>query len=333
MIKLAPSILSADFARLLEDVKKVEKAGCEYLHIDVMDGHFVPNITLGPGIVKSLRKDVNMVFDAHLMIENPDNYIKEFADAGCDIIVVHQEACTHLHRTIQNIKSHGIKAGVALNPATPIETIKYVLQDVDMVLLMSVNPGFGGQSYIPVVTEKIKELKALGIKTNMFTGDNKQIAEKTGKEIGIQNIKSEMLPQDKYNAFEEIINKKDEKSKVAFVGDGINDAPVLARADVGIAMGNMGSDAAIESADVILMDDKPSKIAHAIEISNKTIQIAHQNIAFALSVKMLVLILASLGLAPMWLAIFADVGVTLFAVLYAMRTLILTIILNSKAAK
>ena len=161
MIKLAPSILSADFARLLEDVKKVEKAGCEYLHIDVMDGHFVPNMTLGPGIVKSLRKDVNMVFDAHLMIENPDNYIKEFADAGCDIIVVHQEACTHLHRTIQNIKSHGIKAGVALNPATPIETIKYVLQDVDMVLLMSVNPGFGGQSYIPVVTEKIKELKAL----------------------------------------------------------------------------------------------------------------------------------------------------------------------------
>lgn len=161
MIKLAPSILSADFARLLEDVKKVEKAGCEYLHIDVMDGHFVPNITLGPGIVKSLRKDVDMVFDAHLMIENPDNYIKEFADAGCDIIVVHQEACTHLHRTIQNIKSHGIKAGVALNPATPIETIKYVLQDVDMVLLMSVNPGFGGQSYIPVVTEKIKELKAL----------------------------------------------------------------------------------------------------------------------------------------------------------------------------
>ena len=161
MIKLAPSILSADFARLLEDVKKVENAGCEYLHIDVMDGHFVPNITLGPNVVKSLRKDVDMVFDAHLMIENPDNYIKEFADAGCDIIVVHQEACTHLHRTIQNIKSHGVKAGVALNPATPIETIKYVLEDVDMVLLMSVNPGFGGQSYIPVVTKKIKELRAL----------------------------------------------------------------------------------------------------------------------------------------------------------------------------
>lgn len=161
MIKLAPSILSADFARLLEDVKKVEKAGCEYLHIDVMDGHFVPNITLGPGIVKSLRKDVNMVFDAHLMIENPDNYIADFVDAGCDMIVVHQEACTHLHRTIQNIKSHNIKAGVSLNPGTPIETIKHVLADVDMVLIMTVNPGFGGQSFIESMIEKIEELKAL----------------------------------------------------------------------------------------------------------------------------------------------------------------------------
>ena len=161
MIKLAPSILSADFARLLEDVAKVEKAGCEYLHIDVMDGNFVPNITLGPGIVKSLRKDVNMVFDAHLMIENPDQYIKDFVDAGCDLIVVHQEACRHLHRTIQNIKSYGIKAGVALNPSTPIETIKHVLQDVDMVLIMTVNPGFGGQSFIEGMIPKIEELKAL----------------------------------------------------------------------------------------------------------------------------------------------------------------------------
>lgn len=161
MIKLAPSILSADFARLLEDVKKVEEAGCEYLHIDVMDGHFVPNITLGPSLVKSLRKDVNMVFDAHLMIENPDQYIKDFVDAGCDLIVVHQEACRHLHRTIQNIKSHGIKAGVALNPATPIETIKHVLSDVDMVLIMTVNPGFGGQSFIEGMIPKIKELKGI----------------------------------------------------------------------------------------------------------------------------------------------------------------------------
>ncbi|GAA0091606.1 ribulose-phosphate 3-epimerase [Paraclostridium bifermentans] len=161
MIKMAPSILSADFARLLEDVKKVERAGCEYLHIDVMDGHFVPNITLGPAIVKSLRKDVNMVFDAHLMIENPDNYIKDFVDAGCDMIVVHEEACTHLHRTIQNIKSFNVKAGVALNPATPIENIKYILNDIDMVLIMTVNPGFGGQSFIGTMIDKIKELKSL----------------------------------------------------------------------------------------------------------------------------------------------------------------------------
>ena len=142
MIKLAPSILSADFARLLEDVKKVEKAGCEYLHIDVMDGHFVPNITLGPAIVKSLRRDVNMVFDTHLMIENPDDYIKDFVDAGSDLIVVHAEACRHLHRTIQNIKSYNVKAGVALNPATSIESIKHIIEDVDMVLIMTVNPGF-----------------------------------------------------------------------------------------------------------------------------------------------------------------------------------------------
>ncbi|HBG1613398.1 ribulose-phosphate 3-epimerase [Clostridioides difficile] len=162
MIKLAPSILSADFAKLLEDVRKVESAGCEYLHIDVMDGHFVPNITLGPLVVKSLKKEnINMVFDAHLMIENPDQYIEEFVKAGCDIITVHQEACFHLHRTIQNIKSHGIKAGVVLNPATPVDTIKHVLPDLDMVLLMSVNPGFGGQSFIPCVLDKIKELKAI----------------------------------------------------------------------------------------------------------------------------------------------------------------------------
>lgn len=161
MIKLAPSILSADFAKLLEDVKKVEQSGCEYLHIDVMDGHFVPNITLGPLVVKSLRKHVDMVFDAHLMIENPDNYIKDFVDAGCDLIVVHQEACRHLHKTIQTIKSYGIKAGVALNPATPIETIKYILKDIDMILIMTVNPGFGGQSFIQEMIPKIEELKSI----------------------------------------------------------------------------------------------------------------------------------------------------------------------------
>lgn len=160
-MKLAPSILSANFANLLEDCKKVEKAGCEYLHLDVMDGHFVPNITFGPAIIKSIRKDIDMIFDAHLMITDPDNYIADLADAGCDVITVHQEACTHLHRTIQNIKSHGMKAGVVLNPATPISTIKHVIKDIDMVLLMSVNPGFGGQKFIEEIVEKTKELKAM----------------------------------------------------------------------------------------------------------------------------------------------------------------------------
>lgn len=159
MIKMAPSILSADFARLLEDVKKVERAGCEYLHIDVMDGHFVPNITLGPQIVKSLKeKDINMVFDVHLMIENPDLYLESFAKAGADILTVHQEACVHLHRTIQNIKNLGVKAGVSLNPATSVDTLEYVLKDLDLVLVMSVNPGFGGQSFIESSLEKIKKL-------------------------------------------------------------------------------------------------------------------------------------------------------------------------------
>ncbi|WFD09094.1 ribulose-phosphate 3-epimerase [Tepidibacter hydrothermalis] len=167
MIKLAPSILSADFARLLEDIKKVENAGCEYLHIDVMDGHFVPNITLGPGIVKSLRKDVDMVFDVHLMIENPDNYIQDFVNAGADIITVHQEACTHLHRTVQNIKSMGVKACVSLNPATPVETIKHVIDELDMVLIMTVNPGFGGQSFIEGMTDKIKEVRDLANERNL----------------------------------------------------------------------------------------------------------------------------------------------------------------------
>lgn len=171
------------------------------------------------------------------------------------------------------------------------------------------------------VVETIKELKALGIKTNMFTGDNKRIAEKTGKEIGIQNIKSEMLPQDKYNAFEKIINKKDEKAKVAFVGDGINDSPVLARADVGISMGGVGSESAIEASDVVIMTDNVSKILDAIKISKKTCGIIRQNLVFAITVKVLILFLSTIGLSGMWQAVFADVGVTILTIFNTLRIL------------
>ena len=171
------------------------------------------------------------------------------------------------------------------------------------------------------VVETIKELKKLGIKTNMFTGDNKQIAEKTGKEIGIQNIKSEMLPQDKYNAFEEIINKKEEKAKVAFVGDGINDSPVLARADVGISMGGVGSESAIEASDVVIMTDNISKILDAIKISKKTCGIIRQNLVFAITVKVLILFLSTIGLSGMWQAVFADVGVTILTIFNTLRIL------------
>ncbi|GFR35070.1 ribulose-phosphate 3-epimerase [Thermobrachium celere] len=161
MIKIAPSILSADFSKLHEEIKKVEEAGADYLHIDVMDGHFVPNITIGAPVVKAIRKHSNLTFDVHLMIENPDFYIGDFAEAGADIITVHAEACRHLNRTIQNIKSYGKKVGVALNPATPLNVLDYSLEYIDMVLIMTVNPGFGGQKFIPNMIEKIKNLKTM----------------------------------------------------------------------------------------------------------------------------------------------------------------------------
>lgn len=161
MIKLSPSILSADFANLGSDVEKVEKAGADYLHIDIMDGHFVPNITIGPLVVKALRKKSKLIFDVHLMIESPDDYIGAFANAGADIICVHAEACRHLHRTIQFIKESGARTAVALNPATPLECLDYVLEDLDMVLLMTVNPGFGGQKFIPSSINKISNLKKI----------------------------------------------------------------------------------------------------------------------------------------------------------------------------
>ena len=159
MIKIAPSILSADFSRLGEDIQAVDRAGADYIHVDVMDGHFVPNITIGPLVVEALRKVTDKPLDVHLMIENPDLYIPEFAKAGADIITVHQEAVPHLHRTIQLIKSMGIKAGVSLNPATPVDTLDVILDELDLVLVMSVNPGFGGQAFIPSALDKIRALR------------------------------------------------------------------------------------------------------------------------------------------------------------------------------
>ncbi len=170
-IRIAPSILSADFSRLGDEIRTVEAAGADIIHVDVMDGHFVPNITIGPLIVEACRRVTKLPLDVHLMIENPERYVADFAKAGADYLVVHVETGYHLHRLVQQIKELKVKAGVSLNPATPLSTLDHILSDLDLVLVMSVNPGFGGQAYIPSATPKIRSLRKrideLGLKTEL----------------------------------------------------------------------------------------------------------------------------------------------------------------------
>lgn len=161
MAQISPSILSADFGNLKEEILSLEKGGADYIHLDVMDGIYVPNISFGPPVIKRLRDITDIPFDVHLMIDRPERYIKDFYEAGADIITIHQEATTHLHRTIEEIKSFGLKAGVSLNPATSLETLEYVLEYIDMVLIMTVNPGFGGQKYIKSMNRKITDLRRI----------------------------------------------------------------------------------------------------------------------------------------------------------------------------
>lgn len=168
MVKVAPSILSADFARLGAEIEDVERGGADWIHVDVMDGMFVPNITIGPLVVDAIRPVTKLPLDVHLMIEEPDRYIPQFAKSGADIITVHQEACRHLHRTIHLIKEQGVKAGVVLNPATPLVTIESMLEELDLVLLMTVNPGFGGQKFIQSVLQKVSALRSMLDERGLF---------------------------------------------------------------------------------------------------------------------------------------------------------------------
>ena len=166
MVKIAPSILSADFSKLGEDIERIDKAGADFIHIDVMDGSFVPNISLGLPVIKSIRNRTDKVFDVHLMINNPSNYIDDFIEAGADIITVHYEADKHIDRTINYIRSKGIKAAISLNPGTPTSVLKDLIANLDMVLIMSVNPGYGGQKFIPYCLDKIREIKVMSSRVN-----------------------------------------------------------------------------------------------------------------------------------------------------------------------
>lgn len=161
MAKLAPSLLSADFSKLGDEISLVDKSGADVIHLDVMDGIYVPNITFGAPVIKKIRKNTELPFDVHLMVDRPERFIKDFVDAGSDIITVHAEATIHLHRTLQLIRESGVKAGVSLNPSTSLDVLQYVIDDVDLILIMSVNPGFGGQKYIPAMTDKILELRSI----------------------------------------------------------------------------------------------------------------------------------------------------------------------------
>ncbi|MDL4840017.1 ribulose-phosphate 3-epimerase [Aquibacillus rhizosphaerae] len=212
MTKIAPSILSADFANLQHEIIDVENGGADYIHVDVMDGHFVPNITIGPLIVKAIRPVTKLPLDVHLMIEDPDKYIRDFAEAGADIITVHVEACRHLHRTVHAIKDAGVKAGIVINPATPVELIRPILSNVDLVLFMTVNPGFGGQSFIEEVLEKVelaslwrKELN-LNFEIEVDGGVNQSTA-KLCKKAGV----------DVLVAGSAIFNQKDRKEAIEII--------------------------------------------------------------------------------------------------------------------
>lgn len=213
---IAPSILSANFTKLGEEIKAVEKAGADWIHIDVMDGHFVPNITYGPIIVEAARKSCDLLMDVHLMIEKPDNMIPDFIKAGADLISVHAEACTHLNRTINLIKESNVKAGVALNPATPLSSIEWVLEDLDFVLIMSVNPGFGGQSFIKNSLDKIRALKQIILDQSLSTliQIDGGVNSKTIEEISNAGVDSFVAGSAIFNSIDYAETIRDFRSKI-----------------------------------------------------------------------------------------------------------------------